>query len=72
MEKKKKRGPRFRTKRPELKNSDYWRALGKWLKVVLWKYKDLQTELEATQKRIATLEETVKLISEKLKTMDKD
>ena len=50
--------------------SKYCRSLGKWLKVIFWKYEELQAEIKANKERIDELEKTVKLINEKLESIE--
>lgn len=50
--------------------SAYFKALRKWLKVIFQHYEDLKTDINEQDKRIEELENTVRLIRLKLKSID--
>lgn len=50
--------------------SAYCKALRKWLKVIFQHYEDLKSKLNEQDERIVELENTVRLIRLKLKSID--
>jgi len=71
-EKKKTKKRKQKKSKESYQYSKYCRSLGKWLKVIFWKYEELQAEIKANKERIDELEKTVKLISEELENMSKE